>query len=156
MKPIRIYVDTSVFGGCFDSEFEKYSVNFFKQVKKHGINLVISDIVIEELSKAPQVIQNILRLLPEALLEPVVFDQEAANLRDAYLAKGILLKKSLNDAAHVALATIHRADAIVSWNFKHIVRLDKMKAFNQVNLANGYGMLTIVSPREVLLEKEDN
>ncbi|MER3525218.1 MAG: hypothetical protein C4326_14525 [Ignavibacteria bacterium] len=50
---------------------------------------------------------------------------------------------------HVAAATISRADAIVSWNFSHIVRLDKMKAYNQINLINVYGMLTIISPKEV-------
>ena len=55
----------------------------------------------------------------------------------------------LDDATHVAAATIARADAIVSWNFRHIVRLDRIKAYNQVNLANGYGILTIVSPRDV-------
>ena len=112
--------------------------------------------VIEELGRAPQQVQNILRLLPEGLLESVTFDEEATALRNAYVAAGILNRKSLNDAAHVALATIHRADAIVSWNFKHIVRLDNMRAFNQINLANGYGVITIISPREVLLEKEDN
>ena len=70
----------------------------------------------------------------------------------SYLTAGILTPKSRNDATHVAAATIARADAIVSWNFKHIVRLDKMKAYNQVNLMNGYGILTIISPREVFID----
>jgi hypothetical protein len=52
------------------------------------------------------------------------------------------------------VATVTRADAIVSWNFKHIVRLDKMKAYNQVNLMNGYGILTIISPKEVLIDED--
>lgn len=56
---------------------------------------------------------------------------------------------------HVALAKVSRADAIVSWNFKHIVRLEKMKAYNQINLLNGYGILTIVSPMEVAIDEED-
>jgi len=56
---------------------------------------------------------------------------------------------------HVALATVSRADAIVSWNFKHIVRLEKMKAYNQINLLNGYGILTILSPMEVAIDEED-
>jgi hypothetical protein len=50
------------------------------------------------------------------------------------------------------LATVYRADAIVSWNFRHIVRLDKIKMFNQINLLNGYGILTIISPKEVYYE----
>jgi hypothetical protein len=72
-------------------------------------------------------------------------------LAKACLAAEILTLKSLNDAIRVAAATIARADAIVSWNFKHIVRLDKMKQFSQVNLLNGYSILTIVSPKEVTL-----
>lgn len=56
----------------------------------------------------------------------------------------------------MAAATVARADAIVSWNFKHIVRLDKMKAYNQINLLNGYGILTIVSPKEVILDESNN
>lgn len=52
-------------------------------------------------------------------------------------------------------ATVARADAIVSWNFKHIVRLGKMTAYNQVNLINGYGILTIISPKEVLFNESD-
>ena len=65
----------------------------------------------------------------------------------------ILGTEWIDDATHVAVATVARADAIVSWNFKHIVRLDKMKAYNQVNLMNGYGILTIISPKEVLLDE---
>ena len=66
----------------------------------------------------------------------------------------ILGPECLDDAAHVAVATVARADAIVSWNFNHIVRLDKMKAYNQVNLMNGYGILTIISPKEVLIDED--
>ena len=56
---------------------------------------------------------------------------------------------------HVAAATVARVDAIVSWNFKHIVRLDKMKAYNRVNLLNGYGILTIISPKEAIINGND-
>lgn len=66
----------------------------------------------------------------------------------------ILGPEWIDDATHVAAATVARADAIVSWNFKHIVRLDKMKAYNQVNLLNGYGILTIISPKEVLIDED--
>ena len=75
------------------------------------------------------------------------------SLCGAYLAAKILSEKSRNDATHVAYATIARVDAIVSWNFKDIVRFDKIKAFNQVNFQNGYGMLQIVSPKEVLFDE---
>lgn len=67
----------------------------------------------------------------------------------AYLSEGIVGERSRNDATHVAAATVARADAIISWNFRHIVRLDRIRAYNQVNLLNGHGILTILTPREV-------
>lgn len=76
-------------------------------------------------------------------------DRHAADLRDAYLASGVLAPRWMDDAAHVAVATVARVDALVSWNFKHLVRLDRIKGFNQVNLAQGYGILTILSPTEL-------
>lgn len=50
---------------------------------------------------------------------------------------------------HIALATIAEVDAIVSWNFRHIVRLEKIRLFNAVNVELGYPVLSILSPREV-------
>lgn len=50
---------------------------------------------------------------------------------------------------HIALATVADIDVLVSWNFKHIVRLDKIRIFNAVNLELGYKQLQIYSPREV-------
>jgi hypothetical protein len=76
-------------------------------------------------------------------------------LRNAYLQAGVLGERWIDDAAHVAAATVARADAIASWNFRHIVRLDKMKAYNQVNLLSGYGMLIIISPKEVRFDDEE-
>ena len=61
-----------------------------------------------------------------------------------------------NDMLHIALATVAEADVLVSWNFRHIVRLDRIRLFNAVNLEQGYKTLTIYSPREVTTyERED-
>ena len=63
--------------------------------------------------------------------------------------KRILTAKFRADMQHIALATIARVDALVSWNFKHIVRLEKIQLFNSVNVQSGYPELNIRSPREV-------
>lgn len=93
--------------------------------------------------------------MPASQIFRVEVTEEVKRLRDEYLTRKILTPKSLDDATHVALATINRADAIVSWNFKHIVRLDKMKLYNQVNFSLGYGILQIVSPKEVFFDEKD-
>ncbi len=90
-----------------------------------------------------------MQFVPTTTVEKVEITEEVLQLRDAYLAAKIVGPRGADDAAHVAAATVARADAIVSWNFQHIVRLDKMKAYNQVNSRKGYGMLTIITPKEV-------
>lgn len=155
MKIPRLYVDTLVVGGCFDDEFAEASNRLMEFARSGGCILLVSDVVIRELENAPPEVRNILATLPQACIERVVEENEIFDLRDAYLAANILGPKWLDDMTHVAAATVCRADAIISWNFKHIVRFDKMKAYNQVNLFNGYGILTIISPMEVITGDDD-
>lgn len=155
MKRLRIYVDTSVIGGCLDVEFAAESQRLIEAVRNNKVVMLLSDLVISELVDAPPNVRDILTTLPTGVIEDVLLTEEIIALRDAYIAAGVVTSKSINDATHVATATVARADAIVSWNFKHIVRLDKMRAYNQINLLNGYGILTIVSPREVLFNESD-
>ena len=114
--------------------------------------LFLTNLLYEELDDAPKKVRELLVTLPLENIERVDINEEIIELRNAYLAASILGRRWIDDATHVAAATVARADAIVSWNFKHIVRLDKMKAYNQINLLQGYGVLTIVSPREVMFD----
>jgi hypothetical protein len=74
---------------------------------------------------------------------------EVVGLVAAYEARAILGPRYRNDLLHIALATVAAVDVLVSWNFRHIVRLDRIQLFNEVNTALGRGALTIYSPREV-------
>ncbi len=123
-------------------------------MRKDRLVLLLSDVVLAELADAPVRVQQVLESLPATAVEKVEITGEVLSLRDAYLAAKILGPRWSDDAAHVAAATVAQADAIVSWNFKHIVRLDKMKAYNQVNVRQGYGMLTIITPKEVLNDEK--
>ncbi len=78
-------------------------------------------------------------------------------LRDAYLRAGVVTPKYADDALHVAQATLARVDVIVSWNFKHLVNPTRIRMFNGVNLAQGYGLVVIMTPSEVIgfLEEAD-
>lgn len=153
MKPLRIYCDTSVIGGCFDVGFERDSLRLMAAARKGRMVLLLSDVVLTELADAPAQVQQVLQSLPSTSVEKVEITGEVFALRDAYLTAKIVGPRWADDAAHVAAATIARADAIVSWNFQHIVRLDKMKAYNQVNRLQGYGILTIITPKEVLSDE---
>ena len=125
-------------------------------IKQEKFILLMSDIIVSELINAPQAVKDILLSIPQRVIEVVKITPEVLQLRDAYINEGVVTSKSINDATHVAAATIARADAIISWNFKHIVRLDKMKGYNQINLLNGYGILTIISPLEVTIDQAND
>jgi predicted nucleic acid-binding protein len=146
---MRVYIDTSVVGGCLDEEFAEKSKALVEMAVRGEIVLLVSDLVAEELGGAPPEVKAFHASLPAAAIEGVFASEESATLRDAYLAAGVVSPTSKADAHHVALATVCRADLIVSWNFKHIVHVDKIRLFNAVNLMQGYSPIDIRSPQEV-------
>jgi len=152
---LRIYTDTSVIGGCFDEQFAEYSNQFMAHVREGRFRLLISDVVARELQAAPPNVQHVLNQFSPDQVESLMIDDRTFDLVDAYLAANILGPRSVDDATHVAAAALAHADAIVSWNFKHIVRLDKIKAYNQVNRKYGLPSLTIVTPIEVVHVNSD-
>ena len=81
---------------------------------------------------------------------------EALSLLAAYETHGVLAPRLRADMLHIAVATIAGVDLLVSWNFKHIVRFDKIRLFNAVNLEQGYKPLSIHSPREVTTYGRDS
>jgi predicted nucleic acid-binding protein len=147
--PIRVYADTSVFGGAFDEEFEKASKAFFDQVESGRFELVISETVRDELVEAPANVREYFEsFASSAVIVPPT--QEALLLRRAYLEAEIVGERWTADALHVALASTSRCDAIVSWNFRHIVHFQKIALYNEINGKEGYGEIAIHTPQEVI------
>lgn len=150
---MRIYVDTSVFGGCFDNEFEFWSNQLIDLFILGVHKAVISEVSEFELRFAPDHVSKILSNIPGKNLEIVRFSNEAGILSDHYIKEKIVTKKSLADTQHIAIATIEKVDLLVSWNFKHIVNYDKIRLYNSVNLKYGYSVLEIRNPRDLIHEK---
>jgi hypothetical protein len=152
-RPLRVYADTSVYGGVFDDEFARPSLRFFECVREGRFGLVLSGVVLKELRQAPR---PVLDLLDEMLgiAEVVGVSEEALALQRAYMDARILTAKSADDALHVALATVTSCAMIVSWNFQHIVHYQKMPMYNAVNTLLRHGPIEIHSPSEVI-EDED-
>lgn len=132
-EPLRVYFDTSVFGGCFDDEFKSASIKLFDAVRDRKLLILISETVIKELALAPPPVRELANSMAPEFIETVEIDMQTQELMEAYLSAGILTRRSIDDATHIAAATIACADAIVSWNFKHIVRLDRIKGYNDAN-----------------------
>ena len=146
----RIYTDTSVIGGCLDVEFEEGSNALFETFNSGTNIIVVSNLTLVELENAPQSVKEVLQKVPVEFIEYLEFSEEANNLAETYLQDGVVSKNSSVDAQHIAIATINRTNVLVSWNFKHIVNLDKIHGYNAVNLKLGYPMIEIRTPIEVL------
>jgi len=146
----RIYTDTSVIGGCVDIEFEDGSLALFETFTAGSKVLVISSLTLAELEAAPRTVRDVLLSVPAEHTEFCEFTEEASSLAEVYLEEGVVSQKSRIDAQHIATATINRVDVLVSWNFKHIVNLERIHGYNSVNLKLGYPMLEIRTPIEVL------
>jgi len=149
----RIYADTSVLGGCEDEEFAESSIRLMESFIRGERVLVLSSLTIQELAVAPADIRRRLASVPEAHIETLQLDSEARELADAYVSAGVLAAKMRVDAQHIAIATIARVDVLVSWNFKHIVNLQRIHGYNSVNLRRGFPMIEIRTPREVLSDE---
>lgn len=150
MPPLRIYLDTSVLGGAFDPEFEDDTNTLLKEVRAGRVLPVVSEQVDLELLPAPLFVRELLDELRELGAEDVRLSNEARALAEAYIDARVVSEKYLADALHIALATLAKVDVLVSWNFRHMVNLQRIRGFNGVNLIRGYGTLEIRSPKEVL------
>ena len=145
---IRVYADTSVYGGVFDEEFTHASKIFFENVQKHRFKLVVSEVVRRELALAPANVQTLANeLLPHS--EFLQVSGATIALQQAYIKQQIVTKKSEADAFHVALATAGQCSIIVSWNCKHIVHFQKVPLYNAVSVRMGYAPIQILTPMEV-------
>jgi predicted nucleic acid-binding protein len=149
-KPLRVYADTSVFGGCFDDEFRNESVRFFEEVRLGQFVVVVSNVTLDELELAPDRVRGMLADLPPQQVEIINTSLELDGLRNAYLEAAVVGPASTNDAAHIAVATISNVDLVVSWNFKHIVHFEKIGGYEGVNSLLDYRSPRIYSPREVV------
>jgi predicted nucleic acid-binding protein len=149
----RIYTDTSVLGGCEDEEFAEHSTQLMEGFVRGARVLVLSSLTIQELAAAPAEVRRRLASVPEAHIETLQLDTEAKELAEAYMAAGVLTGTMRADAQHIAIATVARVDVLVSWNFKRIVHLQRIRGYNSVNLRQGYPMIEIRTPREVLSDE---
>lgn len=146
----RFYFDTSVIGGVFDSEFEEISTVLFEKVKLRQIKMLYSSITEDELIDAPKNVRAFFESVPNANKELVELTEEAIQLAETYLKEKVVGKSSRNDCLHIALATLSKADLLVSWNFKHIVNIYRIRGYNSVNLRMGYPIIEIRSPKEII------
>jgi predicted nucleic acid-binding protein len=152
---MKVYADTSVIGGYFDDEFKVWSIALFNEFVAGSIHIMLSDLTLQELELARSEVREKIREIPDNSRIEISVDDETIFLAETYIHEGALTNKSYNDALHIALATINNSDVLASWNFKHIVNLDRIRLYNSINLRLGYKLIEIRTPREILKSNDD-
>jgi predicted nucleic acid-binding protein len=149
--PERVYVDSSVVSGMFDKNDHPARVKpFWDAVFNGKIRVVLSSVLVEEIEDAPAHVRDFYRTIPESQIERIVATDESDALAERYIAEGITSENSRNDCRHVALAAFARVDVLVSFNCKHIVKLNRIRRYNGINMVLGYSQIEIRTPDEVI------
>lgn len=151
----RIYIDTSVIGGYYDEEFSEHTIPLLDRIRKGEFIILYSTVTQDELENAPERVKELVKSLRADLTEFIETTDEAVDLATQYIIEKVVGQTSLADCLHIALATINRADFLVSWNFKHIVNIERIRGYNAINIKNGYKQLEIRSPREFEKYEDD-
>lgn len=146
----RLYIDTSVFGGYYDEEFSEFTKQLFERLQKGEFKLLFSIVTQDELTFAPENVKQLVETIKVEDTEFIETTEEAVDLANQYILEKVVGQTSLPDCLHIALATINRADFLISWNFKHIVNVQRIRGYNAVNIKNGYKQLEIRSPRDFM------
>lgn len=151
---MKFYLDTSVFGGYWDEIFKVDTIAFLEYAEESNAELIYSDVTEEELEGAPQKVKQLVQNLKEIegiRMRAIEMNDEAEILAKRYIEEGALAKKCEGDARHIALASIYGVNALVSWNFKHMVNFIRIQQYNSINLRLGYRTIDIRSPKEIIL-----
>jgi hypothetical protein len=151
----RIYTDTSVIGGCLDEEFKEASLQLINMFELGAAVLVVADLTLLELEAAPSEVRAVIEDISEEHKEYIELTAEAVELAQHYIEAGVIEATKRVDAQYIALATVHRVDVLVSWNFRHIVNLQRIHGYNSVNIRYGYPLLEIRTPQEVVHYEEE-
>ena len=150
----KIYLDTSVFGGYYDLDFEEDTQILFEKINLGQFQVVYSNTTEDELFGAPERVQQLLPNLSNTLKTRVELTEEVVNLADTYIAENVVGKTSRSDCFHIAMATVYEVDILVSWNFKHIVNVKRIRGYNAVNMKLGYKTIDIRSPKEIIYNED--
>ena len=126
----------------------------WRQMESGLWRFVTSLVAAEELIEAPERVRELFNSTFEAA-DVLNVTEEIDHLAATYVAQGVVTPKYEDDARHVAACTVNRIDFLVSWNFRHMVNVQRETAFNGVNLLNGYPAIRIVNPLEIIYGNQD-
>lgn len=149
MLKMKAYLDTSVISALFDERTpERQNLTKAAWDILDNYDVYISELVLDELSAAPsRRVEEFQRIIVGFSVLKVT--EEAESLAKEYVKQGIFPDKYFDDALHIAIASVHRIDYLLSWNFKHIVKVRTRKLVSLVNTVKNYLPVEIIAPPEL-------
>ena len=154
----KIYLETTLFNFYVDEhsgDAHTETVKLFNEIAAGKYEAYSSDYVVDELERAPEEKrEKMISLFSQFGIKVLGSNTAADKLADLYVSEGIIPLKYRTDGLHIAIATVNKLDMIVSMNFQHIVKRKTVKMTGAVNILNGYQVIEIYSPMEVV-ENED-
>ena len=148
-----IYLETSVVGAYLDNgePFRRDLTMRWWEHEMSSYRVVISHLVTRELERVPEPHRSAyLKLIRN--LEAIELTDEAAILAEGYIARGIFHRKYIADALHVAIASFHKIDYLVTWNFGHLANVRRQARIGLFNTAAGFFVPQIVTPEFLVSE----
>ncbi|GHV41813.1 hypothetical protein FACS1894187_23750 [Synergistales bacterium] len=156
IKNLRLYLETTVFNYYFDENRDGHvdTVQLFEAIGAGHFEAYTSAYVTDELKKAPEPKRNnMLSLIKKYNLVSFDLNAESDRMADLYVQEGVIPFKYRTDAAHIAIASIHGLDCVVSYNFEHINRNSTRLLTGRINYENGYRSVAICVAKEVLSDE---
>lgn len=149
MNRIKIYLDTSVISALFDDRTpERKAMTIAAWDKLVANDVYISDVVLDEVKMSSQPLrERMLKCSQGFSLLPV--NNSAIELAQRYVLQGIFPESYFDDALHVAIASVHGIGYVLSWNFKHLVKVKTRRMVALANTLAEYGPVEIVAPPEL-------
>ena len=150
MKKIKIYLETSAISNLYQLNKPKEMADMkalWELLKQGEYDVVISQTVIKELSDTKDVKKRELLFdyLDQIDLDTAEISEEMLKVAQLVIQQGILTENNYNDCEHIAYALITNCDCIVSYNFRHLVKIRTITGVQRLANIHGYGNINIVS-----------
>ena len=148
-----LYLETSVIGAYLDNgdTFRRDLTIRWWEHEMNEYDVFISPLVRRELERTIEPYRTgYLKLL--AGLPELELTDEAAILAEGYVARAIFHRKYIADALHTALASIHKIDYLVTWNFGHLANVRRQARIRLFNTTAGFFCPVIITPEFLVSE----
>jgi len=149
-----IYLDTSVLNFFFEDmglEKANSTKELFREIRNGKFNAYISELVLREIGRTQgQKRERLLSLINTYKIPWLEVTPECIELTEKYMGRKLFPSKYRDDGLHIAIATVHQIDIVVSWNLRHMVKLRTRREVKVVNISEGYKEIEICTPMEVI------